>query len=318
MRIPLPLLLVACDGLVACNDKGGDSGTLVANITLTDDQNYNYSGDMTVPIVQTASGVSVEICWSDVDQDIQCHAKDPVVDLDNIGLARFGTLTEEEVETGLETNELLQRDNTGYVEYNTDHSSTCAQLEDFSFFGTPIDLATEYTEEGGTYLLMLTEGTEPGVDVKMITFLDPRDDSDNTRVDIEHGCGVLDFTADLESLETVGLSTDGPWVIDWSGLTRDGFGSDLRPDDVTSLNVGFYEGKTPAELATQFLDLEIIPTNLYSLSLTGGNSADLAAAVDADGNAFSGLSGDGTWLLALRCGRCYNPAPVFLSVLVVE
>ena len=76
--------------------------------------------------------------------------------------------------------------------------------------------------------------------------------------------------------------------------------------------------KTPAELATQFLDLEIIPTNLYSLSLTGGNSADLAAAVDADGNAFSGLSGDGTWLLALRCGRCYNPAPVFLSVLVAE
>jgi hypothetical protein len=27
------------------------------------------------------------------------------------------------------------------------------------------------------------------------------------------------------------------------------------------------------------------------------------------------VSGDGMWILALRCSTCYNPAPVFLTIL---
>ena len=37
--------------------------------------------------------------------------------------------------------------------------------------------------------------------------------------------------------------------------------------------------------------------------------------VDADGATFPGFDTDATWILALRCGRCANPAPPVLTVI---
>ena len=34
-----------------------------------------------------------------------------------------------------------------------------------------------------------------------------------------------------------------------------------------------------------------------------------------DGKAFTGISTSGTWIVALRCGSCRNPAPWYLTVL---
>ncbi|MCK6505924.1 hypothetical protein L6R53_21480 [Myxococcota bacterium] len=300
-------------GPLGCGDKGDDSGGVDANIVLTDAHNFSYTGEVTVPSIVTASGQDLTICWDQITQDIQCHDIDPLADLDNIGLARFPHKTQAEVETGLELNSLLQADIDGYVEWNTDHESGCVQLSAFSFFGTPIDVPSQYVDDGSTYMLMLTEGLEPGVGARIITFLEPQAESDVTDVTVPDSCGILDFTATLEDLTPLEVPASGPFVVDWSALTQDGVGADLLLENIDRLMVAFYEGQTPTDLQSQFLDLEIITSATYELELPGGTTADLADATGASG-AFPGFSGDGTWLLALFCSRCYNPAPVFLTV----
>ncbi|MCP4810359.1 MAG: hypothetical protein GY884_33900 [Proteobacteria bacterium] len=103
----------------------------------------------------------------------------------------------------------------------------------------------------------------------------------------------------------------GPWELDWSALTTTGQGYDFVYSDADGLMLGFYEGLTPADLEGQFLDLELVATELWNMEIDAGTSASL--------NGLEGFQGftrtDGTWILALRCSTCPNPAPLFLTVL---
>lgn len=308
----LPLLL-ACAGPSA-DDTGPPDADLPYG-QLADANNYTFTGALDVPEVVTVSGADVEICWDDVLHDLQCHGLDPDADIDNVGLVRFPNLGHAEIEAALSTNALQQADISGYVEHPAD--GTCARLADFSFFGTGIDVTEEYTDAGGAYLLLLTEGTTPGVGARMLTFLTPRADSDVAAVSVPDGCGLLEVDADLAALTPVPMPAAAPWTVDWSTLTRDGQGNPVAVEDIDSLMLGFYAGRTPADLAAGLLDLETAADVLYTAPLAGGTTADLADATGT-GGAFAGFSGDGTWLLALRCSRCYNPAPVFLTVLEVR
>jgi hypothetical protein len=303
---PLALLL-----LPACADKGGDSGPVASEtVALTDAHNFSYTGSIDVPAVVTASGQDVEVCWDQVSTDLQCHDLDPLADIENVGLVRFPNLSQADVEDGLAHNSLLQADISGYVEYQPDGARACANLADFSFFGTAIDIAAEYQEGGGTYMLLLTEGTLPGVGARMLSFLEPTAASSATSVALEPGCGMLDFQADLQSKPAAPVLADGPWNVDWSALSVDGQGAEVAIESVDSLMLAFYEGMEPADLEGRFLDLELIATTLFTAELEGPTHFDLA---ELEG--FTGFSGDGTWLFALRCSRCYNPAPIFLGAL---
>lgn len=284
-------------------------------IVLTDSHNYGYDGAIDAPTIETASGTDIEVCWDALLHDIQCHEMDPATDVDNLGLIRFRHLTEPEVEDAMSRDDLQQADIDGYVEWRNELEATCTTLSAFSFFGTGIDIEQEYTEGGGTYMLVLTTGTTPGIGARMIVFLAPSAGSDVTHVDIPDGCGVLDFQVDLQSLTSPRLRAEGPWELHWDGLTVDGQGEAIVPEDVDGIMLGYYEGMTLPDLQDRFLDLELIATELYTLEHAGGTEADLAEAVDADGAAFGGFHGDGIWVLALRCSACYNPAPIFLTVL---
>lgn len=308
MTTALALSLAA--SLLACGDKADDSGAVEANIFLADANNFSYTGDISVPSITTRSGADVEVCWGDLSKDLQCHDLDPVNEIDNVGLVRFPHMSQAEVEVGLSENSLLQSDISGYVEWNTNHSDTCINLSQLSFFGTTIDITAEYTESGGTYMLLLAEGLEPGVGARMITFLAPSEASDVGSVSLEdNGCELLDFEAELETLTPAAAPASGPWVVDWSALTRDGLGAEVTLESIDGLMLAFYEGKSAADLEASFLDLEQIATTLHQVNLEGGTVYDLSQV-----SGFSGFTGSGTWVLALTCSRCYNPAPVFLTI----
>ncbi len=323
MSRSLPFLLAA---LAACGPKGDDSGaaddTATATcasgaIALSDADNYSYQGSLDVPSIPTAAA-DVQVCWDGVSQDIQCHDL-PADEIDRLAMVRFGSLTEDEVEAGLAGNDLQQADVSGYAEWTVEDGATCANLSDLSFFGTPIDIESEYTEDGGTYLLMLAEGTLPGTGARALAFLDPSASSDVTEIEMPDGCGILDFQADLASLQPLRLCAEGPWTLDWSGLTADAHGGSLDGVVIDTAMLGFYEGMSAADLEASFLDLELIPTHLYTATLDGGSSVDLAS-LSEDGTPFSGFDPalDGTWMFALRCSTCPNPAPVFLTLIEPE
>jgi hypothetical protein len=80
--------------------------------------------------------------------------------------------------------------------------------------------------------------------------------------------------------------------------------------------VGRYTDLSIEDLQNQFLDIELIADDLWTIELTGGSTANLA---DLSGDTpFTDFSAEGTWVVALRCSLCSNPAPLFLSVLAPE
>lgn len=292
------IALFALINLVACD----------RTIVLIDENNFSYTGLVEVPSFVTAASQDIEICWDNLTTDIQCHETDPLEDIDSISMIRFPDLTQDEVEDKLSNDALQQADQDGYVE-NIELDGTCASLSSLSFMGTAIDVPSEYIE-GSTYLMLFSTGTTVGVGSRNLVFLEPSSASDVQEVSVGEGCGILDFTVDLNSLSTVEVRSDGPWEIDWSQVTVNGLGNQLQFSNVDSLMVGFYQGMSVTDLENRFLDLELMATELYTLPLSGGVTADLSQM-----EGFSGFAGDGTWILALRCSLCQNPAPLFLTIL---
>ena len=166
---------------------------------------------------------------------------------------------------------MSQSDVAGYVDFHTDHSGTCTKLSDLSFFGTVIDVPSEYIESADyTYLLLFAKGTTPGQGARSMIFLDPTATSTNTKIDAPTGCGMLDFSADLASLTKLAVPAAGPWILDWRDVTRDGQGSDVPFQKIDGVTLGFYAGMTVADLQARIFDIELIATTLWDVEAGGG------------------------------------------------
>ncbi len=310
---PIPALLLL--GLLpACDDEtAGPCGD--DTIAFTDADNFSFTGLLDVPSYPTVDAADVEVCWDTVTSDIRCHDVDPTTGVHNVALVRFPLLSEADVEDGLSNNHMQQSDVSGFVQYLPEEGDTCVFLSELTLYGTPIDVAEEYTAEGGTYLLTLAPTTALGVGTLVLAFLEPTPGETTTEVHLDPGCGVLDLDVDLASIEPVPVCASGPWIADWSALTRDGQGNGIALSDVDSIMLGLYEGATKADLEEDFLDLETTATHLWTAPLDSGQtSIDLSEATDGT-STFTGFEGDGLWLFALRCSTCYNPAPLFITFL---
>lgn len=310
------LMFCGCESTAETEDK--DNGVR-GNVLLLDEHNYNSTSSLAIPTIETASGVDLEICWPELAKDIRCHDVEPEADIDTVALLRFLHLSEADVEVELTSGELAMSEVDGYLEYLTDHESTCAPLSSMTFFGTPIEIEEEYVEsEDHTYLMLFAAGTTPGVGARSMVFVKPTEGSTNTRVDAMAGCGFLDFSAELTSVEKVSIPSDGPWLIDWRDVTQDSLGNEIVFENIDGVVIGFYEGMTLEEIEAQILDLEQIATSLWEIELEGGRTADLAEARGRDGSgSFTGFAQDeeGMWLLGLTCSTCQNPSPIVLAVL---
>ena len=300
--------------LAACGTSSSDPTGMVL---IRDENNYLSTSSLSVPTVETAPATDLEICWSNIATDIQCHPVVPTADIDNVGFVRLLHLTQPEVEAQLISGELSQSKVAGYVQLLTDHNATCGKLSQFSFFGTPLDVAAEYQEKSDeTYMMLFAHGTQLGVGARVMMFLKPTATSTNTRVDAPSGCGLLDFTADLTTPKALAIPTAGPWKVDWRNVTRNGQGAPVAFEFIDRLLIGFYQGLTVADIQAKFFDIETLATSLWELPLTGGTVANLANAVERGSSAhFAGFTPtDGVWLLGLFCSTCSNPAPLVLTV----
>jgi hypothetical protein len=308
--------LLGCESAKQANE-GDDSAR--GNVLLRDDNNYSTTSSLDLPSVETASGTDIESCWDGVASDLQCHDVAPEDELDTVALLRFLHLSEEDVERKLTSGQLDMSEVDGYLEYLSDHESTCAPLSSMTFFETPIDIEEEYVEsDDHTYLLLFAHGTTPGVGARSMMFVRPTSSSSNTEVAAEAGCDKLEFSADLSEIEPVEIPREGPWRIDWRDLTVDGQGNELIFEDIDGVIVGFYEGMTLDDLEEQIFDLEQLATSLWEIELERGRTADLADARGRDGaGSFPGFErdADGLWMLALMCSACQNPSPLLLTVL---
>jgi hypothetical protein len=314
------VLLAFVGGLSPLSACGGSAGSSTdGTIVLGDANNYSTMAKLKIPFTETAAATDLDICWNGIVDDLQCHTVAAQADIDDVALIRISRLSEAEVADKLAAGTLSQSSVDGYLDFYTDHGSTCAKLSQLSFSGTAIDVTSKYVESATTtYLLLFTKGTRPGVGARTMMFLRPSSGSINTHVDAPTGCGLLAFSADLTSLTPASVPAGGPWLLDWHALTRDGQGNPPPFQSIDGLTLGFYAGMSATDIQTRIFDLETLATNLWDIQLLGGKTADLAQGTDrATGAAFTGFAGfpAGTWMIALTCSRCSTPAPVLLTIL---
>lgn len=309
-------LLLCC---LACSGAEEETGVEVVSgdLVLADEHNYRYEGTLDVPSHEVAEYSDLSIDFSGLTSDLQCHDLDPVADVDNVSMIGFQHLSEAEVEQGLSTDSLQQSDLTAYVAVQPG-DETSVLLSEFTFFGTDPDIESYFYQGSASWLVLFTSGTTVGVGARALIFLTPTSGSTNTDVVLDPACGMLDFSADLRSLTRLPVPAEGPWTLDWSGLTQDGHGVPMETGNVSSVMVGYFADESAADLEARFLDLELLADRMWTQEVEGGTYATLDSLVDADGAAFEGFDAEGTWILALRCGLCANPAPLFLSVLDVR
>jgi hypothetical protein len=81
--------------------------------------------------------------------------------------------------------------------------------------------------------------------------------------------------------------------------------------------LAYYPSLTTEELEEDFLHLEELAESLWRLEIPAGTSVELGELLDDSGNSFEGIDENGTWIFALMCGACSNPAPWFITVFEV-
>lgn len=307
------------------NGSGGSNGMCSASVAAKEANNYSFSSTLKFPPVTVKPDTELTFDWSALTTDFLKHPVDPKADIDQVNMFMW-TLTQSELETKLNDDMLAQRDITPGVPvtYYPSGSETSATLFKFTISKNPImpsDIlpymsATTYDPSKYTYTVMVATGELLGQGTRMIQAfkLDPA--STNTKVAVTSSSTSLTYTADMHSLTPTSVPAGtGAITLDWSGITKNALGHEFTPNQITSALVGHYT-QTPTELeGDKFLDLDRVAQKLYTGEIAAGSSVSLSSLKTSTGEAFSGIDSTGTWIVALRCGNCRNPAPWYLTVL---
>ena len=116
----------------------------------------------------------------------------------------------------------------------------------------------------------------------------------------------------------LGPRAAGPWKIDWSQVTKDNFGQtlDFSMTTIDKVEVGFFQGKQPAAIQADFLNVEQDATSLYTYAVPAGQQYVDLMSTPVKGGAFPGFTDtSGTYAVAVLCSKCSVPAPVVFSIL---
>jgi hypothetical protein len=310
----IPLLFEACGS--------GESGrkAINGNVAMTDENNYTATSSMKIPSVRTKAGADLSICWDKLTQDFQCHDMVPTQDITAVSFARFLAMSAADISDLIANGrDFDPYDYKQFLVKERAPGTTCTTLSALNVGGKgAVVPSTEYVVASDkTYMLFFSSGKIIGTGGRSMVFLEPSTTSEETSVSAPSGCGMLDFKAHLTDLKKLDVPTAGPWVLDWSQITRDGLGNQVFFQNIDSLMFAYYAGKTPTDLESVFLNLELIPDLYYDMEIpVGDKHADLADGKARDGTAFPGFDRtDGTWLVALRCSSCKIPTPVALGIL---
>jgi hypothetical protein len=309
-------LFAACESTDSKSDAGAKP---VGNVIIKDINNYSATSQLTIPRVQTAPQADLNICWPAVSTDLLCHAVSPATDIDNVSFLQVVSLTEAQIQTALGTGQSFNKNVAIYRDHHVNHTTgeACTALSSLSLGTTTVSPTLDYVAAADkTYMLLFSKGTTMGTGARTMLFIEPTVGATTTTVNATEGCGILNFTPDITTPQALSIPKAGPWVVDWSQLTRDGLGNAVVFQNIDSLMVGYYEGMTVDQVQARFLDLQIMTTALYQVAIPQGvKYVDLATATGTTG-AFPGFTSlGGVWAVALLCSSCQVPAPVALAIL---
>lgn len=305
----------------SCEARGNDAtGKLLVKANATN--NYKFSSTLSISSSPTASRTELTFDWSALSKDFIGHAVKVPDDIDMITLLLW-KLSHADLEKKLNDDALSQSDLTAISNFYTSKTKSTAGLFEFTVFRQPIDRemiltyldATAYDPAQYTYTLMVQTGEESGKGTRMLKAFKPDTSNTTTKVTIDNQSTTLQYTADLHSLQKTRIPAGKADItFDWTDMKLNAMGNEFVPTMIGEVLVGRYT-ETAAELESKFLDLELMAEDMYRGTVVTGSTLALSELKTTAGKAFTGIDDSSTWVVALRCATCSNPAPWYLSVL---
>jgi hypothetical protein len=334
----------ACSGGEPSDDVGGPVCDSTPELVVTDPvNNYSFQSTLTFPPITVKPDSELTFDWSTVTTDFLGHSFDPMTDVDSVHLMLW-TLSQDELETKLNADTLLQRDLAIIAKYETEKATTSVRMFDFV---SPDNIALEpcnfwpylqlpmpdpaahpecedwaenaatggFDQAQNSYTVMIASGTELGAGTRMIQGFKLDAASENTHVALELDSTHLEWSVDMEALKPTPVPAGtGEITIDWTDMLVTALGTEFLPNNISEALVARYD-EPIAELEDGFLDLELLAEEVWRGEITAGTTATLSSFTNEAGEPFAGINGSGTWIVALFCGRCRNPAPWYLTTL---
>ena len=291
-------------------------------VMLNESSNYTFSSTLALTPIPVAARTDLTFDWSAVTMDFVGQAVDPLADVDMVTLILWN-LSSAEFATKLNDDALVQNDFEALIMFYTNNAATSASASQFTSFGNPVpndylmDVLDPNAYDPAThiYTVMVVTGTTAGVGTRMVQAFTVDANSSNTQVALTSDSTQLTYSADITSLTPLGVPAgDAGIALDWGGMTSNAMGREFVTTQITDVQLAHYS-MTPAELQDQFLGL-LDPTTadqMWTGSVPSGTSVVLSSLTDEGGQPFSGIDDTGTWIVALFCGDCMNPAPWYLS-----
>ena len=314
----------------ACPTATDSSGDI--KLAATAANNYSFTSTMHLATQSVAEQSILTFDWSAVTKDMYNRTIDPKVDIGTILVTIWG-YTKDELETKINNDELVteQRKAAGY--YFTQNAVTQATTADLTSDGaTPLPNgylttyfgAANYPSPANTFLVMIQHNAvTPGKDGRMLTtFGLSTDPSASKTVTLNNTSTTLDYQADFSKLTpTLVPAGNGKLLIDWSTMTTNALGHALVADDlmkITRVLVASYnQPVSDLQKDSNFIELESLATGLWESNADDIVSPQLSLSKlkNSSGSAFAGIDSSQTWILALECVDCLNPAPWYITVL---
>ena len=296
---------------------------LGTNVVANEANNYSFSSTITLTPVTVAHMSNLTFAWSGLTHDFLGRTLTPATDL-NMAIVMFWDLPLAQFETALNADALYTADLIVSPPLNLPIAGgTSGHLYDFMINGTAVSSdminqyfdASLYTPANSTFLVGVQTGTDIGRQLRMLQAFNLDATSTVTNVELTDDSTKLTYTANLHSLKVTGVPGGTPaLMLDWSQMKTNALGAEFKNGYVTSVIVGHYS-QTPAQLESQFLDLDRIGTETYRADIPFGSVLDFSILKDENGASFPGIDENGTWLVGLFCGNCRNPAPWYLTIL---
>lgn len=322
----LPLLSfsgLALSGLLACGDKGDDSGTGptgTPDLVYTDANNYTYMATLEVESLDVQEGADARIDWSGLTVDLRGRTVDPAT-IDQVALVAFN-IEKQEVLDSINDNSLAQSAIRDYRLFENEAGLTAANMSEFSILGNdfiPAEDFVVHSEATWTWAITLWDENDGRNDILSNIFIVPSPGSPNTDIAMTNDTASLSFAVDLHSAPPlVSVAGSTSYTFDWSAATTEASGQAFDSAKGDRLLIGYVAGGTVAEVEANILTVLDTADALYRMDVFGLTSADLTLATErTTGAAFSGFTTDGVWLIGVECTTCTSPVPLILSVVEV-
>ena len=320
----LPLLTIACGSSGGSPSVTCTNGTIIANET----NDYAFSSMMMLPPVSVKPMSDLTINWGGITTDFLDQPVNAQTDLNaiflllvNLPVATFQMqLNDDTFATsaiaipGPPPNFMPTGGVTSTTLYNNFISANGPV--DATAAAPYLDAAT-YTPANSTFAFAAQTGTDIGTGIRMLQSFQLDPTSTNTTITLTNSSTKLKYTADLHDLHPTGVPAGtAALTLDWGQISTNALGGDftMTRTNIGRAIVGHYT-QTPAQLEKQFLDLQTIAAELYTADIPSGTVLDFTTLKDSAGASFPGVDATGTWLVALICSGCRNPAPWYLTIL---